>query len=300
MRSSGTGLGRSVALFKAFRVEQSDPDHFYRFQANDSLNQVAGHMDVAGKLVLDVGGGAGYFSEAFRAAGANCFLVEPEAGRQPGVEGGADQGQLSPDEEAATQSLGSLGRAGPDPTPEMTLQRQRHSRAVAPARLVPHHAVAGDGNRLPFPDKVADLTFSSNVLEHVADPARFLDESIRVTRPGGLIYLSFTAWYSPWGGHETSPWHYLGGERAAHRYHRRHGRPPGNLFGKSMFATHIGPTLRLAESHRQVEVLQASPRYYPSWLNWLIRVPLVREVAAWNLLLVMRRRPLAASDGKLG
>ena len=42
------------------------------------------------------------------------------------------------------------------------------------------------------------------------DPMGLIEEMIRVTRPGGLVYLSFTNWYSPWGGHEMSPWHYLG------------------------------------------------------------------------------------------
>ncbi len=263
--TSEAGLRRSLSLLRAFRLEQSDPDYFYRFQAADSMVQIARYMDVAAKLVLDIGGGAGYFTEAFRARGARCFLIEPEAGAS------------------------SIARS--DPAAPLTPAQERHRRAVAPARLVPESAVAGDGNCLPFPDGVADVTFSSNVLEHVSDPARFLDESVRVTRPGGLIYLSFTSWYSPWGGHETAPWHYFGGARAARRYEALNGRPPGNLFGTSMYATHIGPVLRLARSHRQVEVVSASPRYYPDWMRWLIRVPGLREVAAWNLLVIMRRRP---------
>jgi hypothetical protein len=34
----------------------------------------------------------------------------------------------------------------------------------------------------------------------------------------------------------------------------------------------------------------ALPRYYPDWMRWLIEVPAVRELATWNLLLVLRRR----------
>ncbi len=121
-------------------------------------------------------------------------------------------------------------------------RRERHRVAVQAGGLAPGRTIAGDGNRLPLPDGTVDVAFSSNVLEHIPDPARFLDEMVRVTRPGGIIYLSFTAWYSPWGGHETAPWHYLGGHRAARRYERRHGRPPGNRFGSSLFACHVGPT----------------------------------------------------------
>ncbi len=269
------GLRRSVALFRAFRVEQTDPDHFYRFQASDTVDQLRRWTALDGRLVVDLGGGAGYFTEALVAAGARCILVEPEAG--------SPDDNDTPDEPATSNGLSPADAAE-------AARRARHRVAVRAGRLAPGVTVAGDGNRLPFPDGVADVAFSSNVLEHVPEPDRFLDEMIRVTRPGGIIYLSFTAWYSPWGGHETAPWHYLGGHRAARRYERRHGRPPGNRFGSSLFACHVGPTLRLARSHRDVEVVAALPRYYPDWMRWIIEVPGLRELATWNLLLVLRRR----------
>ena len=37
---------------------------------------------------------------------------------------------------------------------------------------------------------------------------------VRVTKPGGLVFVSYTVWWGPWGGHETAPWHYLGGRFA--------------------------------------------------------------------------------------
>ena len=79
----------------------------------------------------------------------------------------------------------------------------------------------GDGIQLPFGDGSFDISHSSNVLEHVTAPQQFFAEMIRVIRPGGLVFLAFTNWFSPFGGHETSPWHYLGGERAAQRYPRK-------------------------------------------------------------------------------
>ncbi|MHB1444264.1 MAG: class I SAM-dependent methyltransferase [Acidimicrobiales bacterium] len=253
-------------MFRAFLVEQSDPDTFYRTQAADTLAQVARYMDLDGRLVIDVGGGAGYFSQAFRGAGARSYLVEPEAGIRLGeAEAPADA------------------------------RRRAHAEAVRPGRLVPGATVAGDGYHLPFPSGLADLAFSSNVLEHVPAAAPFLDEMVRVTRPGGLLYVSFTAWFSPWGGHETSPWHYLGGRRAAARYERVNRRPPGNLYGHSLFAQHVGPVLRLARSRTDLDIIEAIPRYYPSWLDWLVKVPGLRELATWNLLLVMRRLPAAPS-----
>jgi SAM-dependent methyltransferase len=272
LAAPGGGLRRSMELLRAFRVEQTDPDHFYRVQAADSVAQLRRYTDLEGRVVLDVGGGAGYFTEALTAAGARCFLVEPES--HPGQH------------DVATPAPN--GSAEPDPDAE---RREMHRRAVRAGRLAAGRSVAADGNVLPLPDGVVDVTFSSNVLEHVPSPGRFIDELVRVTRPGGILYLSFTAWYSPWGGHETAPWHYLGGHRAARRYERRTGRPPGNRFGTSLFACHVGPTLRLARAHRGVEVLAAVPRYYPDWMRFIVHVPVVREVATWNLLLVLRRRP---------
>jgi len=206
--------------------------------------------------------------------------------------------------ESHTAEPDAPGRSGGTPDPPSAIddpaaaaeeaRRQRHRQAVRPGRLAPGRTVAGDGNRLPFADGAMDIAFSSNVLEHVPSPPRFLDEMVRVTRPGGTVYLSFTAWYSPWGGHETAPWHYLGGRRAARRYERRTGRPAGNQFGSSLFACHVGPTLRLAYAHPEVDVVDALPRYYPDWMRWVVKVPAVREVATWNLLLILRRRAAAS------
>ena len=274
--SSSGGLRRSVELFRAFRVEQTDPDHFYTVQAADAVDQLRRWATVQGQLVVDVGGGAGYFTRAFASAGARCILVEPEA-----QAAGDGDGPVPP-------HGGDVGGASAEAAE--AARRELHRRAVRAGRLAPGRTVAGDGNRLPMADATFDVAFSSNVLEHVPDPGRFLDEMVRVTRPGGIIYLSYTAWFSPWGGHETAPWHYLGGHRAARRYERRHGRPPGNLFGSSLFACHVGPTLRMARAHRGVDVVAALPRYYPDWMRWVIEVPALRELVTWNLLLVLRRR----------
>ena len=113
---------------------------------------------------------------------------------------------------------------------------------------------------------------------------------VRVTRPGGTVYLSFTPWLSPWGGHETAPWHYLGGSRARRRYRRQHGREPKNRFGESLFAVRAGAALRWARTCPDAELVAAYPRYHPWWARWVIRVPGLRELVSWNLVLVLRRR----------
>ena len=72
------GLLRSVRLFRLFRAEQSDPEKFYASLAADAVQQVAEHAELGGRTVVDVGGGGGWFTAAFRARGAHCYLFEPD------------------------------------------------------------------------------------------------------------------------------------------------------------------------------------------------------------------------------
>jgi hypothetical protein len=47
---------------------------------------------------------------------------------------------------------------------------------------------------------------------------------------------------------------------------------------------------RRRESEGSVEVIEAFPRYHPRWAYWVVRVPGVREIVTWNLVLVLRKR----------
>jgi SAM-dependent methyltransferase len=147
----------------------------------------------------------------------------------------------------------------------------------------------GSALRLPLASGAVDVCFSANVLEHVGDWRAMLAEMVRVTRPGGIVFVAFTNWLSPWGGHETSPWHYLGGERAARYYQRRSGRPPKNRYGSSLYPVSVAAVLAWARSAEGMVMVDAMPRYLPGWTRPLLRIPLLREFLTWNLLLVLRR-----------
>ena len=146
--------------------------------------------------------------------------------------------------------------------------------------------VRASGMALPFADDSVDVCLSSNVAEHVPDPWRMGREMLRVTRPSGLVVLSYTVWFGPFGGHEMGLTHYLGGTRAAERYTRKHGHRPKNDYGSSLFAVHAGDGLRWAASTGAL--VAAFPRYHPRWAWWMTRVPVLREFLVSNLVLVLR------------
>lgn len=239
MKANRATLRRSVRLFRLFLREQSEPDVFYSAFAADSVAALGDFVSLNGRIVLDVGGGPGYFARSFAAAGATYVGVELDA------------------------------------SSDTTAQS---------------YAVCGSGTALPFRSECVDVTYCSNVLEHVERGWQMTDELVRVTRPGGLIFLSFTPWLSPWGGHETAPWHYLGGRRAADRYATRRHKRPKNDFGLSLFAYRVSDVLRWARQCSAVDVVEAYPRYHPRWAWWIVRVPGLREIATWNLAVVLRKR----------
>jgi SAM-dependent methyltransferase len=150
--------------------------------------------------------------------------------------------------------------------------------------------VIGSGMQLPFRTGSFDLAYSSNVLEHVEDPWLMAEEMLRVVRPGGVVFISYTVWFGPWGGHETAPWHYLGGARARRRYRRRLGREPKNRFGETLFAVTVADGLRWSRRQRAGEVVDVTARYNPRWSHFLLRLPFLREVSTWNLVIVLRKR----------
>lgn len=235
--SQHRGVRRSVRLFSAFLVEQSDPARFYSALAEDSLALLREHTELDGRTLLDVGAGPSEFAAAFRAAGARYVPVDHD----PAVPSVQDGG------------------------------------------------VVGDALRLPLEDGSVDVVFSSNMWEHVPDPEAVADELLRVTRPGGVVFLSYTNWLSPWGGHETSPWHWLGSERAIRRYTRKHGHLPKNRVGETLHKVSVRQGLAWAAA-ADAEILAARPRYLPDPCAVLLRVPGLREVLTWNLLLILRRR----------
>jgi len=243
-------LRRSVRLLSEFRYEQRDPARFYGALAADTVALVsdlwrsAHGESPAGRTLLDVGGGPGYFAAAFAAAGVRYIGVEP------------------------------------DP-------REMHAAGPVLAGEADTF-VRASGMALPFADDSVDICLSSNVAEHVPRPWQLGAEMLRVTKPGGLVVLSYTVWLGPFGGHEMGLTHYLGGARAAGIYARRHGHAAKNNYGSSLFAVSAAEGLGWATSTGAL--VAAFPRYHPRWAWWLTSAPVLREFLVSNLVLALRPR----------
>lgn len=54
---------------------------------------------------------------------------------------------------------------------------------------------------LPFGNKIFDVVFLFDVIEHVPNPKTTINEVYRVLKPGGLLYVEFTPYYSITGHH---------------------------------------------------------------------------------------------------
>jgi len=106
---------------------------------------------VAGRSVLDVACGLGYGAIGLKRAGASAVLAL--------------------DRDAST------------------CQRVLHEARRHPVDHAPR-IVRADALRLPLADAAVEVVVSFETLEHLTDPARFLDECVRVLRPGGRLIIS--------------------------------------------------------------------------------------------------------------
>lgn len=124
-----------------------------------------------------------------------------------------------------------------------------------------------DAHNIPFADKSYDCIICSNTLEHLHTPLLALKEMHRV---GDRLWLAWTPWYSPFGGHEFSPWHYFG--KSSGKTHQ---------LGRNLYKTTVTETLHLLQQAGW-RVDSIRPRYWPM-LKFLSRWKWTREWATWNV-----------------
>ena len=157
-----------------------------------------------------------------------------------------------------------------------------------------HNPIIANALSIPLCDEGIDFVFCASLIEHVSDPVRLLAEIQRVLKEGGHCYLSFPPFYNPRGGHEFSPFHYLGEYWAIRltRQRRRHPEWIINLYevslnpqsfsetyqGWGLFRMTIAKAKRLIASTR-LKIINMSTRYLPiSMIRW----PILGEIFTWH------------------
>ena len=134
-----------------------------------------------------------------------------------------------------------------------------------------------------------DLVICSNVLEHLAKPTEFLASAHKILSPQGTLYLSWTNWLSPWGGHEFSPFHYLGA-KSGHKFYDKLGKPKRiHTPFENLYPTYIGRILKNIRQSTELKIMHAAPRYYPEF-SFIVNIPIVREFLTWNCALLLGHR----------
>ncbi len=147
-----------------------DPSQF----AADTLNPARAEeaasilqrvVSLEGQRVLEIGAGCGVMHIVWtKKFGIDGYAVEPEG------EGFGDSAVIARDLLAVNQ-------------------------------LDPMRIVGAAGESLPFDDNHFDIVYSSNVLEHTADPAQVLREAVRVVKPGGVVQIVCPNYLSYFDGH---------------------------------------------------------------------------------------------------
>lgn len=308
---------RSWALLRDVQVEQSDPERFYSHLGEDTAGLLASLLadaadskstppdalpaEAAGLKSTPLPETATVSSTSAaappRSIAEGCHRSQTAGAARPS---GRTNALINPSNPLGGKWVLDVG-GGPGYFARAFRRRGARYVSVEPdagematAGIEVAGSVRGSGTQLPFADSTFDVAYSSNVAEHIAQPWTMGEELLRVTKPGGVVVVSYTVWLGPFGGHETGLWaHYLGGNFARRRYRKKMGQEPKNRFGESLFAVSCADGIEWAQAtaaRGEADILGLFPRYHPRWAWWVSRVPVFREFATSNLVIALRRR----------
>lgn len=170
--------------------------------------------------------------------------------------------------------------------------------------------VVANALSIPLQDETVDFVFCASLIEHVNNPVGLLTEIRRVLKSGQYCYLSFPPFYSPWGGHEFSPFHYLGEQLALRLYRLLKRAPPDwvmKIYKPSLFPTSFADTYqgwglfkltiaKVMHMVRQIgfEIIDISPRYLPvNTARW----PILGEFLTWHAQFLLRKPEHSPYEG---
>ncbi|MEM0488798.1 MAG: class I SAM-dependent methyltransferase [Candidatus Methanomethylicaceae archaeon] len=161
-----------------------------------------------------------------------------------------------------------------------------------------HHLIA-DALSIPLRDESVDFIFCASLIEHVNNPLLLLTEINRILKTEHYCYLSFPPFYSPRGGHEFSPFHYLG-ERyaiALTSFWRKYPEWINKIYmpnpaprsfsetwqGWGLFKMTISRAKQLI-CQSDFKIIDISTRYLP--IN-TARLPLIGEILTWHVQFIL-------------
>ena len=249
-------LARSRRLLSEFRYEQSDPARFYSALAADTAAMVgdlwlATHGEPpAGRTLLDVGGGPGYFASAFSDAGVRYVGVEPDPSEMhatgpAGPAGGRDTATF----------VRASGMALPfaDDSVDICLSSNVAEHVPQPWQL------GAEMLRVTKPGGLAVLSYTVWL------------------GPFGGHETGLSHYL---GGHRA----------AARYVRKHGHLPKNNYGSSLFAVSAADGLNWAASTGAAVAVLAAFPRYHPRWAWWLTSVPVLREFLVSNLVLVLQPR----------
>ena len=160
--------------------------------------------------------------------------------------------------------------------------------------------LVGDVTQLPFDGNTFDIVVSSDLMEHVSAPLVMLNESLRVLKDGGFLFINFgPPWLSPGGGHvgRCFPWsHLLFSENTVRNVWIRQGKISKQSRDKELYSSvnkmtiwHFEKLIHNVLANKEGEILK-----FQLWTRWFLRpllvVPGVREFFCPRVIVVLRKR----------
>jgi ubiquinone/menaquinone biosynthesis C-methylase UbiE len=140
--------------------------------------------------------------------------------------------------------------------------------------------VGAASEALPFKSSTFDLVYCFSAIEHGADVEASIREMVRVTRPGGTIYVHTpNAWF-PYEGHYKVAWLPLMPRWLARAYLRCRGRPVTYLAGLRRVTRRRLVRAFPGAGIRSVRRLPSDPPRVFAWYQRLFRVDAYLEMVA--------------------
>jgi len=150
--------------------------------------------------------------------------------------------------------------------------------------------VLGSADKMPFEDNEFDLVMCLGAFEHISSAKQqdSLNEMFRVTRPGGLCYVTIPPWFNPTAGHGLKPFHYFPFPIAKRLSEMTYGKKieASSWAEKKLFpVTFQGMSKMISASG--FRVIDTQDRHLR--MHFLTRIPVLREVAVPAVAFILRK-----------